>query len=291
LTAPLPSPLGPHADSFAASIVTRDSTRDYLDGIATYPATLTCRRFSPCGLTEVHEALRLTLILYQALLGHPASSRLSHQCCMALRAIANHVLCFRTVVGCLAGREGSLVDDARHGMRRRVRRTARRLFMQFFACRNLSPSAANWIDDDGVAPLLRVRYDGGNHSRGSPSRAAHAALTRGRVTGPMTLRLPPLPRRAAMISGPLFPVRTVTSPPTARPRSSVRVGEAVRAPPTCSSRRYPRPPSIAFFILSSTCETVRGDQFGRPPHYCCARRGAYVGPHRVSPATSTSPEL
>jgi acetyl-CoA acetyltransferase len=115
-----------------------------IDGIATYPGAMdNPAGFSPVGVTEVQEALRLNLNWYNGGLENPGQLGSVVTACAAIATgYARHVLCFRTVTeGSAQGEKGraSVTMGGGGGGGHRAGGFAS-WFLPFGA-----PSAANWI--------------------------------------------------------------------------------------------------------------------------------------------------
>src|SRR5207245_5889254 len=118
--------------------------RSDIDGLATYPGNMdNPPGFSPAGVSEVQEALRLKLNWYNGALENPGQLGSVVTACAAVAAgYARHVLCFRTVTeGSAQGEKGraSVTMGAGGSSGHRAGGFASWL-LPFGA-----PSAANWI--------------------------------------------------------------------------------------------------------------------------------------------------
>ena len=115
-----------------------------IDGVATYPGAMeNPPGFSPVGVTEIHEALRLNLNWYNGAMENPGQLGSVVTACAAIAAgYARHVLCFRTVTeGSAQGEKGRASVTMGGGGRGGYRAGGfASWFLPFGA-----PSAANWI--------------------------------------------------------------------------------------------------------------------------------------------------
>jgi len=91
-------PLGLTVDACLAAIADAGLTPAEIDGIGTYPGTGGPRGFSGAGVTDVHDALRLTLNWFSGGLERPGQLGSVIDACLAVACgLATHVLCFRSV--------------------------------------------------------------------------------------------------------------------------------------------------------------------------------------------------
>jgi acetyl-CoA acetyltransferase len=92
-------PLDLTLDACLAAIEDAGLAREDIDGLATYPGNLPMPAgFSGAGVTEVHDALRLSLRWYTGGPEQPGQLGSVIDACAAVAAgLANHVLCFRSV--------------------------------------------------------------------------------------------------------------------------------------------------------------------------------------------------
>jgi acetyl-CoA acetyltransferase len=131
-------------DACLAAIADAGLTPADIDGLATYPGAMgTPPGFSPVGVPDVQEALRLELNWYNGALENPGQLGSVITACAAVAAgYARHVLCFRTVTeGSAQGTKGrsSVTMGGRAGSSYRADGFTSWL-LPFGAA-----SAANWI--------------------------------------------------------------------------------------------------------------------------------------------------
>jgi acetyl-CoA acetyltransferase len=129
-------------DACLSAIADAGLTPADIDGVATYPGAVgTPAGFSPSGVTDVQEALRLELNWYNGAMENPGQLGSVVTAGAAVSAgLARHVLCFRTVVeGSAQGDKGrSSVTAGSSGSFRADG------FMQWVLPYG-APSAANWL--------------------------------------------------------------------------------------------------------------------------------------------------
>ena len=92
-------PLDLTLDACIAAIEDAGLTRDQIDGLATYPGAMGgAPGFSGAGVTEVHDALRLSLRWYTGGIELPGQLGSVVNAAMAVACgLADHVMCFRSV--------------------------------------------------------------------------------------------------------------------------------------------------------------------------------------------------
>jgi len=92
-------PLDLTLDACIAAIEDAGLTRDQIDGLATYPGAMGgAPGFTGAGITEVHDALRLSLRWYTGGIELPGQLGSVVNACLAVAAgLSDHVLCFRSV--------------------------------------------------------------------------------------------------------------------------------------------------------------------------------------------------
>ena len=92
-------PLDLTLDACLAAIEDAGLTRERIDGLATYPGAVGgAPGFSGAGITEVHDALRLSLRWYSGGIELPGQLGAVVNACLAVACgLADHVLCFRSV--------------------------------------------------------------------------------------------------------------------------------------------------------------------------------------------------
>jgi acetyl-CoA acetyltransferase len=115
-----------------------------IDGLATYPGAMeTPPGFSPAGVTEIQEALRLQLNWYNGAMENPGQLGSVVTACAAVAAgYARHVLCFRTVAeGSAQGDKGRASVTMGGGGGGGFRAGGFASWLLPFG----APSAANWI--------------------------------------------------------------------------------------------------------------------------------------------------
>jgi acetyl-CoA acetyltransferase len=140
-------PLELTLDACLAAIEDAGLTRREIDGLATYPGSLSgAPGFSGAGITEVHDALRLELDWFTGGIELPGQLGSVINACMAVACgLARHVLCFRSVWESTAqgsGRRAPIGADAGAQGGGPPRATGR---MLEFTLPFRAYSAANWV--------------------------------------------------------------------------------------------------------------------------------------------------
>jgi len=115
-----------------------------IDGVATYPGAMDIPPgFSPAGVTEIQEALRLNLNWYNGAMENPGQlGSVVTACAAVATGYARHVLCFRTVTeGSAQGEKGRASVTMGAGGSSGYRAGGFASWLLPFG----APSAANWI--------------------------------------------------------------------------------------------------------------------------------------------------
>jgi acetyl-CoA acetyltransferase len=137
-------PLELTLDACLAAIEDAGLGRDDIDGIATYPGAMgLAPGFSGAGVTEVHDALRLSLDWFCG--GMETSGQLGSviNACMAVACdLATHVLCFRSVWEATAQGKGGRAPIGGGGGGEKFRASGP---MMEFSLPFRAYSAANWV--------------------------------------------------------------------------------------------------------------------------------------------------